>query len=151
MTDLGVTLAQNGLARAVFGPPDGVSVIQRWFCEPGARNGYPVEDHAEESRALVADLRAAVTRRGDVSARALVDRLLADSPEFAALWKLHDVAVLRRRHKRILHPGAGLLQFECQFLVDEDRSQILALFAPLPGTSTAERLVLLAVSSGCSP
>ncbi|GAA4995774.1 helix-turn-helix transcriptional regulator [Actinopolymorpha pittospori] len=151
MTDLGETLVQNSLARAVFGRPSGsnnlkASVIYRWFCEPDARNGYPVEDHGAESRALVADLRAAVTRRDDARARSLVSHLLADSPEFTALWNLHDVAVLRRRHKRIRHPQVGLLEFDCEFLVDEDRSHILALFSPLPGTPTTARLTLLALA-----
>lgn len=148
MTDLGGTLVQNGLARAVFGPdivgtgPE-ASFIYRWFRDPAARSGFPVEDHAAESRALVADLRAAVTRRGDAPARSLVSRLLAESPEFAALWKRHDVAALRRRHKRIRHPEVGLLEFECQFLAAEERSHILAIFSPLRGTPTAERLLAL--------
>ncbi|GIF67335.1 hypothetical protein Ais01nite_53700 [Asanoa ishikariensis] len=47
----------------------------------------------------------------------------------------------------IRHPQVGLLEFDCQFLVDEDRSQILALFSPLPGTATAERLTLLALAN----
>ncbi|MEU3983349.1 helix-turn-helix transcriptional regulator [Streptomyces sp. NPDC026672] len=148
MTDLGVTLAQNDLARAVFGDlthltGPGRSMIHRWFTDPGARTGYPVQDHATESRALVADLRAAVVRRDDGPARDLVARLLRDSPEFAALWPLHDVGVLRRRRKRVRHPDAGLLELECQSLVDEDRTQVLALFSPVPGTPTAERLALL--------
>jgi hypothetical protein len=49
------------------------------------------------------------------------------------------------------HPEAGLLEFACQFLVDEDRSQILALFSPLPETPTTERLTLLALAHGHSP
>ncbi|TYB95215.1 helix-turn-helix domain-containing protein [Micromonospora sp. WP24] len=155
MTDLGETLVQNNLARAVFGPNTGggpeATFIYHWFREPAARAGYPVEDHAAESRALVADLRAAVARRGDAHAQLLVTRLLAESPEFAALWKLHDVAVLRRREKRIRHSEVGLLEFECQFLVDEDRSHILALFSPLPGTLTTERLTLLALAQAHDP
>ncbi|MFD9741794.1 helix-turn-helix domain-containing protein [Umezawaea sp. NPDC059074] len=148
MTDLGDTLAQNHLARAVFGDLTGrrgpdASVIHRWFTDPAARGGFPAEDHAEESRSLVADLRAAVGRRDDAPARALVDRLRRDSAEFAALWELHDVAVMRRRRKRILHPEVGLLELDCQSLVDEDRTQILALFSPVAGTPTAERLTLL--------
>lgn len=75
-----------------------------------------------------------------------VARLLAESPEFAALWELHGVAVLRRRHKRIRHPEVGLLELDCQFLVDEERSHILALFSPRPGTPTIERLTLLALA-----
>ncbi|GIF75125.1 helix-turn-helix transcriptional regulator [Asanoa siamensis] len=150
MTDLGATLVQNALARAVFGPPTGdgpeASFVYRWFRDPAARDGYPVEDHAAQSRALVADLRAAATRRRDAPAEALVARLLAESAEFAALWKLHDVAVLRHRYKRIRHPEVGLLEFDCQFLLDEERAQLLAIFSPLPGTPTAERLTLLALA-----
>lgn len=150
MTDLGVTLAQNHLARAVFGDltrlsgPD-ASVIYQWFTAPEARAGYPLQDHDRESRVLVADLRAAVVRRDDEPARLLVRRLLRDSPEFAALWPLQDVGVLRSRRKRIRHPDVGLLELDCQALLDEDRTQILALFPPAPGTSTAERLTLLGV------
>ena len=42
------------------------------------------------------------------------------SPGFyTALWQLHDVAVLRRRRKRIQHPEVGLLDLDCQSLIDE--------------------------------
>ncbi|SEF20617.1 Helix-turn-helix domain-containing protein [Amycolatopsis pretoriensis] len=156
MTDLGDTLAQNHLARAVFGDltgrsGPGASVIYRWFTDPGARGGFPVSDHAGESRALVADLRAAVARRDDDPARTLVDQLRDSSAEFAGLWELHDVAVMRRRRKRILHPEAGLLELDCQSLVDEDRTQVLALFSPVAGTATAERLTLLGLTSRPRP
>jgi transcriptional regulator with XRE-family HTH domain len=149
MTDLGVTLAQNELARHVFGEAEretgpAASIIYRWFTDPAARSGYPLEDHAKESRALVADLRAAAVRRGDRPARELVASLLAASPEFTALWQLHDVAVLRRRRKRIQHPEAGLLDLDCQSLIDEDSAQVLALFSPVPGTPAAGRLTQLA-------
>jgi hypothetical protein len=151
MTDLGVTLVQNHLARAVFGDLTDLtdlagptaSFIYRWFTVPEARAGYPLQDHDRESRALVADLRAVVVRRDDAPARLLVRRLLHDSPEFAAPWSLQDVGVLRRRRKRIRHPDVGLLELDCQALVDEDRTQVLALFHPAPGTSAAERLTLL--------
>lgn len=150
MTDLGETLAQNALATAVFGDHtrlDGPerSAVYRWFTSPDARAAYPPEDRAEESRTLAADLRAATVRRGDARARALVDRLLKDSAEFAAVWAGHDVAVLRSRRKRVQHPETGLLVLDCQALVEEDRSQVLALFVPAPGTDTADRLALLGV------
>ncbi|MFF3753133.1 helix-turn-helix transcriptional regulator [Streptomyces sp. NPDC002018] len=148
MTDLGSTLAQNDLARAVFGDltrlhgPVG-TVVHRWFTDPSARAGHPLQDHTAESRALVADLRAAVARRDDAPAKELVGRLLRESPEFEALWRLHDVGVMRSRRKRIHHPGVGLLELDCQALIDEDRTQVLALFPPAAGTPTAERLALL--------
>jgi transcriptional regulator with XRE-family HTH domain len=148
MTDLGATLAQNDLARAVFGDLTGLrgpagTVVYRWFTDPRARAGYPVQDHATESRALVADLRATAARRDDAQAKDLVTRLLQASPEFEALWRLHSVGVMRSRRKRIRHPEVGLLEFDCQVLVDEERRQILALFSPAAGTPTAERLALL--------
>ncbi|MGI5248305.1 hypothetical protein [Actinacidiphila glaucinigra] len=65
-------------------------------------------------------------------------------PLLAALWRLHSVAVMRSRRKPIRHPEVGLLEFDCQRLVDEERTQILALFSPVPGTPTAGRLALLA-------
>lgn len=149
MTDLGATLVQNDLARSVFGdlvrlPGATGTMVYRWFTDPRVRAGYPVQDHATESRALVADLRAAAVRRGDAQAKDLVERLLRESSEFAALWRLHSVAVMRSRRKRIRHPEVGLLEFDCQMLVDEERTQILALFSPVPGTPTAGRLALLA-------
>ncbi|WP_326834215.1 helix-turn-helix transcriptional regulator [Amycolatopsis rhabdoformis] len=152
MTDLGEVLAQNALATAVFGDhtartgPDR-SVVYRWFTSPDARAAYPPEDRAAESRLLTADLRSALVRRGDARAQALVDQLLEDSPEFAALWSAHDVGVLRSRRKRVQHPETGLLELDCQALLEENRSQILALFVPAPGTDTADRLALLGVLS----
>jgi hypothetical protein len=85
MTDLGVTLPQNELAWHVFGEAEGVadhvaSIIYRWFTDPAARSGHPLEDHAEESRALVADLRAAAVRRDDPPARELGLALFSRSP-----------------------------------------------------------------------
>ncbi|QIQ06556.1 helix-turn-helix transcriptional regulator [Streptomyces liangshanensis] len=150
MTDLGETLAQNALATAVFGDHRDLegperSVVYRWFTSPDARAAYPPEDRAQESQMLAADLRSALVRRGDARARALVDELLRNSPEFAALWSTHDVAVLRSRRKRLQHPETGLLELDCQALLEENRSQILALFVPAPGTATAERLELLGV------
>ncbi|MGW2715291.1 helix-turn-helix transcriptional regulator [Streptomyces sp. NPDC001356] len=150
MTDLGETLAQNTLATAVFGDHERFSgaqrsAVYRWFTAPDAREAYPQEDWPEESRALAADLRAAVVRRGDAKAKGLAERLLRESPEFAALWADHDVAVLHSRRKRILHPEVGVLVMDCQALLEEGRSQILALFVPTPGTDTADRLAVLGV------
>jgi transcriptional regulator with XRE-family HTH domain len=150
MTDLGETLAQNASATAVFGDHERFtgprrSMVYRWFTSPDARTAYPPQGWADESRALVADLRAAVVRRGDGKAAGLAERLLRESPEFAALWAEHEVAVLHSRRKRILHPEVGLLELDCQALLAEGRSQILALFVPAPGTGTADRLSVLGV------
>ncbi|QIQ06471.1 helix-turn-helix domain-containing protein [Streptomyces liangshanensis] len=149
LTDLGETLAQNRLARALFGDFEhrtgaARSAVHRWFTEPGARSAYPVEERREESRALVAELRAALVRRGqDPRSRALVARLRAESDEFAGIWADHEVGVLRGRRRRISHPEVGMVELDCQALVDESRSQVLAVFTAAPGTQARRRLELL--------
>jgi transcriptional regulator with XRE-family HTH domain len=51
ITDLDETLAQNRMAAALLGEPHpgtgpAASFVYRWFTDPGARDIYPVEDHA---------------------------------------------------------------------------------------------------------
>jgi transcriptional regulator with XRE-family HTH domain len=152
ITDLHVTLVQNPLAVALLGDQSGfrgrnASFVYRWFTDAGARQIYPAEEHDTQSRAFVADLRAAVARRDakDPEARALVSDLVAGSPEFAALWGEHDVAVRRADRKRIDHPALGLLDVNCLHLFTEDGRQRLLWFTPALGTDSADKLDLLAV------
>lgn len=63
LTDLGETLVQTPAARALFGDEtrhQGLarSGHYRWFTRPETRDVYPVEDHPERSRTIVADARA---------------------------------------------------------------------------------------------
>jgi transcriptional regulator with XRE-family HTH domain len=152
ITDLHVTLVQNRLAVALFGPAPaadtpGASLAWRWFTDPASRHVYPAEDHAHQSRQLVADLRAAVGRRGakDPEAAALVSGLRAASGEFAELWDRHDVAVRRADRKRIVHPRLGVIDVNCLNLFSEDGRQRLLWFTPAVGTESVARLELLGV------
>jgi DNA-binding XRE family transcriptional regulator len=152
ITDLHVTLVQNRLAVALLGPASrstGIeaSLVYRWFTEPRTRVIYPDADHDHHSATFVADLRAAVARRGDRDAEAsrLVTELLHRSGEFAALWERHDVAVRRQDRKRIVHPSLGVLEVNCLNLVSEDGYQRLLWFTPAIGTDSVERLELLSV------
>jgi transcriptional regulator with XRE-family HTH domain len=155
-TDLGEALTQNELAVALLGDQRGFtgparSMLYRWFTDAAARHRYPPEDHDHESRALVADLRAALARRRhDARAAALVDELIAGSAEFAGLWRQHEVAVRRSDHKRIVHPEVGLIELECQALVAESQAQVLLVFTASPGTDSAERLHRLAAAQARS-
>ncbi|SDQ06475.1 helix-turn-helix transcriptional regulator [Quadrisphaera sp. DSM 44207] len=150
-TDLHVTLAQNRLGAALLGDPGpgsgpAASSVHRWFTDPASRALYPAEDHPRHSRDLVADLRAAVARRGrDPEARDLVDRLRVRSAEFTALWDSGDVAVRRSLRKRIVHPTLGVLELDCQRLVSEDGRQRLLFFTAPAGSPAAGQLDLLAV------
>ncbi|OKK10380.1 XRE family transcriptional regulator [Streptomyces sp. CB02400] len=152
ITDLHVTLVQNPLAVALLGDHSGfrgarASFVHRWFTEPDARRLYPRADHAAQSRAFVADLRAAAARRNakDAEVRSLVGALLDGSAEFAALWAEHDVAFRRDDRKRIVHPALGVVEVNCLNLFSEDGRQRLLWFTPAVGTDSAELLGLLSV------
>lgn len=152
ITDLHVVLVQNRLAAALLGPaPAGTgpeaSFVYRWFTDPASRSLYPAEDHERHAENFVADLRAAVARRGprDEEANGLVADLSRRSGEFAELWNRHDVAVRRMDTKRIVHSALGVLDLNCLNLLSEDGRQRLLWFSPVPGTDAVEKLELLSV------
>ncbi|GCB89211.1 helix-turn-helix transcriptional regulator [Streptomyces noursei] len=152
ITDLHVTLVQNPLAVALLGDHSGLrgaraSFVHRWFTDPAARRLYPEADHEEQSRAFVADLRAAAARRDakDTEASSMISALRDSSAEFAALWTDHDVAFRRDDRKRLRHPALGLVEVNCLNLFSEDGRQRLLWFTPAVGTDSADLLDLLAV------
>jgi transcriptional regulator with XRE-family HTH domain len=152
ITDLHVTLVQNPLAVALLGDQSGyrgprASFVHRWFTEPEARLLYPEADHEAQSRAFVADLRAAAARRDakDAEVGSMIRTLLGVSPEFAALWADHEVAFRRDDRKRLVHPVIGLIEVNCLNLFSEDGRQRLLWFTPAVGTDSAGLLELLAV------
>lgn len=151
MTELGETLAQTPAARALFGDEtrfEGFrrSVGYRWFVDPSARDVYPAEDHPMHSRAFTADIRNAYSKFGaDSRAGAMVSALLHESPEFAELWAEHEVSSTHVREKRLQHPEVGVMDMQCQFLIDPEQGQTLLVLTATPGTPSSERLQLLSV------
>jgi transcriptional regulator with XRE-family HTH domain len=118
------------------------SLLYRWFTEPSARKIYPVEDHDKHGRMFTAQARQAYSR-GDARFTAIVDTLLAESPEFAKVWADHEIVALHMDSKRISHPELGILDLHCQTLHDPDQSQTLLVFTAVPGTESYEKLQLL--------
>ena len=152
LSDLGVTLVQNDMATALFGPMSTASGLERsdvhrWFVDPvEGRRLYPADDHDRQSRALVANLRAAYGRRGADSEAGELVRLLQDaSPEFAALWDRHEVAQRFADHKVLVHPQVGPIELDCQALFTEDQSQALLTLTAAPHSEAEEQLRLLGV------
>jgi transcriptional regulator with XRE-family HTH domain len=150
--DLGYTLVQNRLARALLGPIEefeglDASLIHRWFLHPAGRDVYPVADHDEQGRIQVAGLRLAIGRRGqdDPRSKALLESLLSKSEEFRRLWERHDVTARLSDEKRIVQPELGVIDVQCQILRVNDDSQRLLVFTATPGTPSAEKLELLGV------
>jgi transcriptional regulator with XRE-family HTH domain len=149
VSDLGVTLRQNALAEALVGVQTQYagpsrSIVYRWFTDPRQRRIHPPEDHDEHARSHVASLRA-VHGRDDPEAQELVDRLLAESEEFARLWALHEVASRGGTLKRFVQPAVGVLTLDCQILTPDDTTERLVIFTAAPGSEDADRLRLLAV------
>lgn len=151
ITDLHETLVQNEAAAALIGRPPAVrgpaaSFVFRWFTDPAARSLYPAPDHPRQSRAFVADLQVVAARRGrDPEVTRMIRELRRRSTEFTELWDTHDVGLRRNDHKRIVHPGLGVIEVECLTLFSEDGRQRILWFTAPPGSRAAEQLRLLSV------
>jgi hypothetical protein len=151
LSNLGETLVQNRMAEALFGDRSGFtglarSEIYRWFTLPAERLRYPEHDRDRQSRAQVANLRAAYGTMGRRSqAGELVRTLQKASAEFAELWERHEVAKRFEDHKTLIHPQLGEIELDCQVLFTEDQSQALLVLTAPPRTEGYEKLQLLAV------
>ncbi len=154
VSDLGVTLAQNSLARALVGEQTGFSgpersVIYRWFTDPSSRSFHPEDEHAHVSRDHVASLRAVhAAPREDNDADELVALLLERSKEFIALWERHEITDRSGSIKRFRNPLVGELVLDCQILTGDNPTERLVIFAPLSDSDGAAKLHLLAMPDG---
>jgi transcriptional regulator with XRE-family HTH domain len=149
VTPLGETLKQTRLSVALIGDESrhtglARSFHYRWFTDPAARSVYADEDHAVYTRLIAANLHRAHTR-DDSRAKAIVEALLVESPEFAGIWHEHPVAGDYCPPKHIRHPQLGVLELDCQTLVDPDQSQLLMVYTASPGSESYEKLQLLSV------
>ncbi|GAA1083883.1 helix-turn-helix transcriptional regulator [Tsukamurella spumae] len=151
VTELGETLRQTPLAAAVTGDTSAFagperSVIYRWFTDPASRTIYPEQDHAFLSTMFASGLRAALALRGPGSRAAeYADLLLTRSDEFRRLWREHAVGVQPQEAKRFVHPQVGLLELNCQHLIDPHQSHILVVYTAQPGSESYDKLQLLSV------
>jgi len=151
VTELGETLRQSRMGVALTGDltrysGPARSLGYRWFTDPGVRARYAAEDHDQLSRIFASGLRELIATRGPHSRAArLAELLRAQSAEFRTLWQLHEVGVRPAVGKRFIHPELGLLDLECQTLVDPDQSHLLLVYTAEPGTETYEKLQMLSV------
>ena len=151
VTELGETLRQTPLGVALVGDlcrytGPARSIGYRWFTDPSARDLQLPEDHEFYSRMYVSGLRGVLTLRGPKSKAAqLMELLTAQSAEFRALWDEHEVGIRPREIKRYNHPQVGLLELNCQVLLDPDESHTLLVFTAAPGSESYEKLQLLSV------
>ncbi|MDI6630239.1 MAG: helix-turn-helix transcriptional regulator [Rhodococcus sp. (in: high G+C Gram-positive bacteria)] len=151
VSELGETLRQTPLGAALTGDasqrtgPER-SLGYRWFTDPEARQSYPPEERAALSRVYASGLREIVTLRGPESTAAqLSTELLEVSEEFRTLWAKRQVGVRPPDFKRFLHPTVGLLELNCQTLLDPEQAHRLLVYTAVPGSESYAKLELLAV------
>jgi transcriptional regulator with XRE-family HTH domain len=149
MSSIGETLVQTPAARALLGDETRYagmarSILYRWFTDAEARAVYPAEDHALVGESFTASARIGYARDGAGSRAAqIIDELLRQSPEFAELWKRHDVTQRPELNKRIAHPKLGVLDVQCQSLFDPAQLHTLLVFTAEPGTPSHDKLAAL--------
>ena len=134
-------LAWNHLATHFIGDLSGYedrNMIRWTFLLAPAEVVWRDEDFVRFTRSTVADLRAAYARYpGDPGIDGLVTEMLALSPRFAAMWAEHEVEERGPMLKRVNHPLAGPLEFECQVLRIAETGQRLIAYCAAPGSPTA--------------
>ncbi|HEV2634751.1 MAG TPA: helix-turn-helix transcriptional regulator [Actinocrinis sp.] len=133
--------AMNSSAHLVFGYDQiGVNCLEDFFTNAGHRSAYP--NLAEITRRVVAQFRAEMTNHpGDAGYVGILERLRARSPEFGAVWDLHEVQAPGTNLKVFRHAEAGELHFEStQLRVPEWPDLMLILHTPLVETDTRARL-----------
>jgi transcriptional regulator with XRE-family HTH domain len=135
-------LAWNTMATHFIGDLSGYPVEERnmirWTFGRLPHEAIWTDEGARRfTRATVADLRAAYARfPGDPGIESLVTELLGVSPAFAEMWEQRDVEVRRGMVKRVDHPLAGPLEFECQVLRVSDTDQTIIVYCAAPGSPT---------------
>jgi len=106
------------------------NLLRLVFLDPHIRVKQP--DWQGVARFAVGAFRADVARAGAAKNVApLVDELSRESPEFAALWRDHDVRDTYEGPKRVRHPKAGVIALEYStFAVDGRPDLSLVIYNP---------------------
>ena len=141
-------LAWNTLATRFIGDLAGYTdrnMIRWTFRRSPADVVWDDEHFVRFTRSTVADLRANYARYpGDPEIESLVSEMLALSPQFAEMWAEYEVEVRSPMVKRVDHPDAGPLEFECQVLHINETGQRLIAYCVAPGSPTESAFVLMA-------
>jgi hypothetical protein len=114
------------------------------FLDPAERAMYSDWDQATAD--LVASFRESVgSDTDDPRFVHLVGELSLSSERFGQLWARHDVRTCEGMPTRIHHPQVGDLTLNREKLaIGAAKGQVLVVYHAQPGTSSAEKMALLA-------
>jgi transcriptional regulator with XRE-family HTH domain len=121
----------------------------RWTFRRSPADSIWTDEHfLRFTRSTVADLRANYARYpGDPEIERLVTEMLALCPQFAEMWAAHEVEARGPMLKRVHHPQAGLLEFECQLLHIAETGQRLIVYCAAPASATEQAFIQLAAQT----
>ncbi|MFI6078999.1 helix-turn-helix transcriptional regulator [Actinoplanes sp. NPDC051343] len=148
MTMFGDSLLQNPAATALLGDTAGLvgeerNTTYRWFTDPSSRAMHPVEEHEEEGRSRVANLRARAVKVDGPRADRLIGLLRRRSAEFERFWLERKVAICRSGTKTFLNPRTGPIDLDVQILDQVAVGQVLVVFTAAARSPAAAKLGLL--------
>jgi len=147
-------LAWNRLATHFIGDlsgfPEADRNMIRWvFRLPATALPWTDSETVRFTRSTVADLRASYARYpADPGIQGLVTELLGVSPRFAQMWAEHEVESRHPIVKRVAHPLAGPLEFECRVLHIPETGQRMIVYCAAPGSATQAAFRRLAQLDG---
>ena len=123
------------------------NTIRYTFCHPAARALFA--DWEQVAASTAAHLHALLaTEPGDPDVAALVEALLAESPEFASLWPRYEVRHRRGSVKPFNHPRVGSFSLTYEVLHLDD-GQRITVYQAEPGTRDHDAVTLLSmIASG---
>jgi transcriptional regulator with XRE-family HTH domain len=120
------------------------NTIRYTFCHPAARELF--EDWEASAVSTAAHLRSLMaTAPDDPDVAALIDSLLAESPDFGEYWSRHEVRQRRSTAKRFVHPVLGdfTLTYEVLHLDDGQRMSVYQAEPGSPGEKALTELATL--------
>lgn len=128
-------------------PPEKRNILKMIFLDPTVRAAQ--ENWHEVARFVVGVFRADTARAGAFErVEPLVDELSRASPEFAALWRSHEVRDHGEGIKRLKHAILGPVTFEfTAFAVDGRADLSMMVYNPADAATAARVRSLLAASA----
>jgi transcriptional regulator with XRE-family HTH domain len=111
-------------------PPSQRNILRSVFCDPRVRAAQ--SDWESAARFVLGAFRVDAARAGATSqVAALVEELCQVSPEFARMWRDHEVRAHGEGVKHLKHPVAGTIAFEySSFAVDGRQDLNMVVYNP---------------------